>query len=338
MSASLGAVARRHLPGRPHRLGSVAAFPLILAMLAVGLASADLPPALHLDAADAERAGMTIRLVARPLLGSELIEVDSPSMARAAGSLLALSPDGSQAALADRVGELSGQLTLASADGSQLRLHLPGLLAAGFAPDGQWLAVIDGRGALWRVATGSGEAALLADGPFLGSPIVRADGSLLLLSVPSVEAPYWSQLVQVAASDGAATPISHDVLVYAAFPLADGGIAVVAHEPGRTVVRSIGPGGEALLADLGPDVVNVAVAPDGRRIAYEATGSGIYLIDGPGSGPRSLGGGSHPCFGADASALLVRRGAGTVALALDGSVLAITDRVAGLAGAVGCLS
>lgn len=336
MSAYLGAVSRRHPLRSAPRLGPVAAIPLMFAMLALGVASADPPPVLRIEAADAARTGATIRLVAHPLHGSELVEV-APPTSMAAGSLLAVSADGSQAALADRLGELSGQLIIARTDGSQLRVQLPGMLAAGFAPDGQWLAVLDGRGALWRVATGSGQAALLADGPFLGSPIVRGDGSLLLLSVPSVEAPYRSQLVQFAPSDGATTSITEGGLVYAAFPTADGRVAVVAHEPGRTVVWRIGSNGPELTADLGPDAVNVAVGPDGRRIAYEVTGRGIYLIDGPGSSPRSLGAGSRPCFGADASALLVRRGAGSVALALDGSILAITDHVAGLAGAVGCL-
>ena len=337
MSANLGAASRRRALGGAHRLGSVAAIPLILAMLAVSMASADLPPALHIDAADAARAGTTIRLVAHPLRGSSLIEVETPSTAPAARSLLAISPDGGQVALADQVGELSGQLTVARADGSQLRVQLPGLLAAGFAPDSAWLAVIDGRGALWRVVTASGEAALIADGPFLGSPIVRADGSLMLLSVPSVEAPYRSQLVQVAPTTGAVTAISDDELVYAGFPMADGSVAVVVHEPGRTVVRTARIGGSELLADLGPDAVNVAVAPDGHRIAYEVTGRGIFLIDGLGTRPRSLGTGSRPCFAVDASALLIRRGPGNVALALDGSVLAVTDHAAGLAGAAGCL-
>lgn len=334
MSAYLRAGSRRLVPGGARRLAPVVALPLVFALLVVGLASADRPTAIHIDAADAARFGTTIHLLARPLGGSSLIEVETPSTAAQTASLLAISPDGGQVALADQVGELSGQLTLARSDGSQLRVLLPGLIAASFDPDGAWLAVVDGRGALRRVDTASGETALLAPGPFLGSPIVRTDGSLMLLAVSSVEAPYRSQLVQFGPADGTVTPISADELVYAAFPLADGNVAVVAHEPGRTVVRSVGG---ALLADLGPDAVNVAMAPDGGRIAYEVTGRGIYLIDGPGSSPRSLGAGSRPCFTADAAALLVRRRGGAVALALDGSVLVSTDHAAGLAGAVGCL-
>jgi hypothetical protein len=159
----------------------------------------------------------------------------------------------------------------------------------------------------------------------------------MLLSVSSVEAPVRSRLVRITPSSGAVTPLSVDELVYAGFPLADGGLAVVAHEPGRTVVRRVAQGASELLADLGPGAVNVAVARDGREIAYELAGRGIFLLDRPGASPRSLGAGSQPCFAADGALLLVRRGTGMAALALDGSVVAVTERQAGLAGSVGCL-
>ena len=119
--------------------------------------------------ADAERSGSTIRLPRPPVGGSTLVEVEPPSGGM---SLLAVSPDGDACALADQVGELSGSLTLADADGSQLR-H-PAARAARrrpFAPDASWLAVVDGRGALWRVDAASGRSQLsLADGPFIGLP------------------------------------------------------------------------------------------------------------------------------------------------------------------------
>ena len=341
MSASLGAAARRHPLSEVHLLGWLAAIPLLVVLLSVGVASADPPAAaLQLSAAEVARAGATIRLLPHSMGSSTLLEVQPGaigSLADGASRLLAVSADASQVALADQVGELSGSLTIARADGSQLRVKLPGLLTAGFALDGKWLAVVDGRGALWQVDATSGSSTQLADGPFLGSPIAAADGSLMLLSVPSVEAPYRSRLVRVSPSTGTATALSDDGLVYGAFPLADGGVAVVAHEPGRTVVREIGHGGSQPLADLGADVGHVAVAPDGRHIAFEVAGRGILMIDGPGSSPRSVGGGSLPCFTTDGSSLLVRRGAGSAALALDGSVLAVVDRAAGLAGSVGCL-
>src|SRR6266487_1527550 len=125
------------------------------------------------------------------------------------------------AALADQYGPVAALLTLARADGSQTRVSLPGLIGAGFAPDGTWLAVIDGRGAVWRVGTQSGAATLLGDGPFVGSPIVRTDGSVLLLAVPSVSAPISSTLVRLDPQTGSSQALSDDRLVYAAFPLAD---------------------------------------------------------------------------------------------------------------------
>jgi len=342
MSTSPGARARRHPSGNARHLASLAAVPLILAMLAVGVASADLPPAaLRLSAADAVRAGSVIRLVQHKVGGLTLLEVQPAALGPAeegqAASLLAISADGSQVALADQVAELSGSLTIARADGSQLRVTLPGLLAAGFAQDGAWLAVVDGRGALWQIDAATGRSTQLAPGPFLGSPIASADGSLMLLSVPSIEAPYRSRLVRVDPATGHAMPLSGDELVYAGFLLADGSVATVAHEPGGTVVRRVVEARSQLLADLGPGPINVAVAPDGREIAYELAGRGTFVLDRPGASPRSLGIGSQPCFGSDSSSLLVRRGSGTATLSLDGSVLAVTDRPAGLPGVAGCV-
>lgn len=333
MSTSLGAIARRYPPGNP-RLAALATIPLILATLAVGVASAELPPGVtRLSAAEAERTGSTIRLHPRAVGGSTLVQVEPPATGM---SLLAVSPNGSEAALADQVGELSGALTLAAIDGAQLRIQLPGLLAATFAADGAWLAVIDGRGALWRVDAASGAAELLAEGPFIGSPVVGDDGSLTLLAVPSVEAPYLSRLVRVVPGTGSATLLSDQELVYAAFPLDDGDLAIVAHDPGGTAVYRLTSVGERLLVDLGADTGKVAVARNGR-IAFERNGAGIFVVDAPGSGMRSVGMGSGPCFGPDGSSLLVRRGNQTVALAVDGSVLAVADELAGFAGSVGCL-
>lgn len=332
MSAFFGVAQRRH-PRADARFGTVAVLPLVLALLAVGVAAADRPSAVvHVSASDAASTGSLIGMLPHAVGSARLVEVEVPATA----TLLAVSPDGAQAALADQVGQLAAQLTLARADGSQLRVQLPGLISAGFSADGSWLAVVDGRGVLWKVDTGSGDAAAVADGPFLGSPIVAADGSLLLLSVASVEAPFRSRLVQVATSTGLVTQLSADELVYAAFPLADGSVAVAAHEPGGTVVRRVADGASALLADLGQGAVNVAVAKDGRAIAYELAGS-VFLLDQAGGPPRSLGPGSRPCFADDVSSLLVKRGPGTAAFALDGSVLAVTQRPASLAGSAGCL-
>jgi len=345
MPASLGAAKggrRPHGGARP--VGSLAAAPLILVLLIGGVASADPPSAaIRLSAADAARSGSTIDLVRHVVAGNVVLQVLPTLGSEAAGlaaNLLAISPDGTAAALADRVGELPGLLTVARADGSQLRVQLPGLVAARFAPDGGRLVVVDGRGSLWLIDAESGDALALGDGPFLGPPIVAADGSLVLLSVSSVEAPYRSRLVRFVPSSGVATPLSADELVYAAFPLTDGSMAFAAHEPGRTTVRriKIGEATSQLLADLGPGAVNVTVSGDGRTIAFEAAGSGIFVIDRPGARPRRLGDGSSPCLAPDSSALLVRRGTGSEVLALDGSTLATLDGTAQFSGSAGCSS
>lgn len=331
MSASHGAIVRRHSIGDP-RLAAFAAVPLILAALAVGVVSAELPSGVtRLSAADAERTGSAIHLLRQAVGGSTLVQVEAPATGM---SLLAVSTDGSEVALADQVGEISGTLTLTGLDGEQLRVPMPGLLAAAFATDASWLAVIDGRGALWRIESATGLAALLAEGPFIGSPVMEGDGSLLVLSVASVEAPYQSRLVRLVSATGSVTRLSEQELVYAAFPLDDGELAIVAHETDGTV--RVTSAGERVVADLGLGAVNVAVAGNGR-IAFERDGDGIFLLDSPGSVPRRVGVGSKPCFGPDGSSLLVRRGDQSLALDVDGSVLVVADEPAGFADSVGCL-
>ncbi|MEO8638444.1 MAG: hypothetical protein ABI458_00860 [Chloroflexota bacterium] len=333
MSASHGAIARRYAAGNP-RIAAYLAIPLILALLAISVASAEQPSGVtRVSASDAERTGSAIHLIKQPVGGSTLVQVEVPTTAM---SLLAISADGSNVALADQVGEASGSLTLAQIEGEQLRISMPGLLAASFSTDGSWLAVIDGRGALWRVEATSGGSALLAEGPFIGSPVIEDDGSLLLLAVPSVEAPYQSRLVRMEPANGTVTRLSEDELVYAAFPLDDGDLAIVAHEADGTVVHRLGGAGKRLVVDLGLDAVNVAVAGNGR-IAFERTGEGIYVIDPPGPAARLLGDGSRPCFAPDGSSLLVRRGDQSLALDVDGSVLAVSDQPAGFAASAGCL-
>ena len=332
MSASEGAIVRRCPAGNP-RIAAYLAVPFILALAAVGVASAELPPGVtRISAADADRTGSAIHLRRQSLRGGTMVQVEAATT----GSLLAVAADGAQVALADQLGEASASLTLARLDGEQLRIAMPGLLAASFARDGSWLAVIDGRGALWRVDSGSGASALLAEGPFIGSPVVQADGSLLLLAVPSVQAPYQSWLVRLAIATGAVTRLSAEDLVYGVFPLDGGDLAVVAHRIGGNVVRRISAPSDKLLVDLGIGSVNVAVAGNGS-IAFERNGDGVYLLDAPGRAARRVAEGGRPCFSPDGSSILVRQGDETLGLDLDGSVLAIADEPAGFAGSKGCL-
>lgn len=333
MSASEGAITRRHSAGNP-RIAAYLAVPFILALVAVGVASAELPPGVtRTSAADADRQGSAIHLRRQPVRGATLVRVEAATRGM---SLLAVAADGSQVALADQLGEASASLTLAKVEGDQLRIAMPGLLAASFAGDGTWLAVIDGRGALWRVDAASGASALLAEGPFIGSPVIEPDGSLVLLAVPSVQAPYQSRLIRLTTATGAATRLSGEELVYGAFPLDGGDLAVVAHRIDGNTVRRISASSDRLLVDLGPGAVNVAVAGNGL-IAFERNGEGVYLLDAPSLAARRVAEGGRPCFSPDGSSILVRRGNQTLGLDLDGSVLAVADEPAGFAGSKGCL-
>lgn len=333
MSASICLGVRRQSPVDP-RIAVLAILPLILALLAVGIASAELPPGVvRLSVDDAERSGSVIQLIRHAVHGSNLVGAQPPSGGM---SLLAVSPDGSAVALADRMGEASGTLILAASDGSQLRISLPGLLGATYAGDGSWLAVVDGRGALWRVDATIGGSELVAEGPFIGSPLIDTDGSLVMVEVPSVEAPYRATLVRVVPGTGGSSVLSARQLVYAAFPLEAGDLAVVAHDVTGTVVGRLSAAGERPMVDLGAGAANVTVAPNGG-IAFEVAGEGIFIVDPHASAPRALGNGTLPCFAPDGSSVLVSRGEQRVALGLDGSPLAEVEGLAGFAGSTGCL-
>lgn len=309
--------------------------PLVVALvvIAAGVASAEPPAAVTaLTAVDAARAGVAIGLVRHPELDPGLLEVrlegdSSP------GRVLAIAPDGAAVAVADRFDPVDATLSLAYQDGSQLRVAMPGLLAAAFAPDGSWLAVIDGAGSLWRVIAASGTATRLADGPFLGPVTIEPAGTVLLAAVSSVEAPVISRLVRLAPATGSLSRLSEDNLVYASSVLADGSIAVVAHEPGGTLVNRVTAAGSTRLADLGPGAIHVSVSPDGNRVAWERHGLGVYLLEATSGLARRVAAGSHPRFSTDGRALLVRDGEGAVLLGLDGSQLA---RFSGQAAFAGC--
>jgi len=326
MSASPGAV--------PLRVAVLVALPLVSALVAAALAAGSPSGVTRLDAREAERAGRAISLVRHPIGAATLVELQP---AEAGAALLAVSGDGRAAAVADRLGEPSGTLTLAMDDGEQLQVPFPGLLAATFASDGSLLVVIDGHGALWKMDVASGSREQLLDGPFVGTPVIADDGSLLLLAVPSVEAPYRSTLVRAAIDTWVTAPISEAELVYGVVPLEGGDLAVVAHEATGTEVRLLTHGAERQLVGLGPGAVNVTVARDGR-IAFERAGEGIFVLEPPGGVPRAIGPGSRPCFAPDGGSLLVDREGFRVAISLDGSVLATADGLSGFAGSAGCPS
>jgi len=311
---------------------SIAVIIVLLTGLATGgVALATRPvPVLHLTRGEAAEAGMTVDLVRHVLAGGAVVEI------RADGSshpkLLAVAPDGSSALLAEPFGIDPSTLVVVREDGSQIRLEMPGLLAAAYGDHGDRLAAIDGTGGLWEVNPGTGESRRLADGPFAGPPIVGDDGSVIALLVSSVEAPFVSRLVSIDARGRVSPFLSDAELVYAAFPLASGDLAISVHASGGTEVRRIGAGRDELMADLGPGATDVSVARDGR-IAFTADHGAVFVIDRPGGEPRALVPGAHPVFGQDGDLLTVTQGDETVVVAIDGTEL---ERLAGDASLVAC--
>jgi hypothetical protein len=309
--------------------------------LTISAAIAQRPPAVaSLSSDQAEAQGATVSLIGHSELAPGLVEVRVPAMSGSAPSagtnrLLAISPGGNQAAVAQQVGPNPSTLVLARTDGSQLLIQLPGLIAAGFAADGSWLAAVDGTGALWRVRADNGMATHLADGPFIGRPTVRADGTILALRVSSVEAPFVSRLAQVAVDGSGISFLTDDRLVYGAQPLDDGSLAVVAQQASSTQVWRVAGGGERqMLVDLGQDAVNVTVAQDGDAVAWESAGQ-VYLRTLPGGRPTRLTSGARPYFAEDGRSLLVGLPGGSALIGLDGRTIAAFASQAGFATCAG---
>ena len=309
-------------------------FPLASGLV-LGSAVAERAPAVtRVSSGEAAQAGQAIVIASQEGLASGLAEVRVPSavsVTRSNGTdqLLAVAPDGDTVAVAGQIGPESTALIVARSDGSQLRVELPGLISAAFAPDEPWLAVIDGRGALWQVAAGDGTAHQIAAGPYTGQPAIQADGSVLALRVPSVEAPHWSELVRTA-PDGTTTALTDESLVYGVQPLGDGTLAVIAHRPTGTVVMRLDGERATVMADLGLDAVNVAVDRSAASVAWERGGE-IFLQRVSGGRPQRIAAGTQPRFSPDGRALLVELPGGTQLVEPDGTLIATFSTQLGFA-------
>jgi hypothetical protein len=317
MSTNSAALARRRstLPGGPALLLLVT-IPLVstIALRATSAADPSAAPAL-LDASQARRAGQLIELRRHPDLPAPLVEVVGT------GPLtpIAVTADGSAIALADRPGLDPATLVIAAADGSQVRVQMDGLLAAGFAPDGSWLAASDGTGRLWRISRDGALPAPLADGPFAGPILVEPSGSILTLAVASVEAPFTARLVRLNAVSGGTVELVDEELVYDVQPLRQGGLAIIAHHPDGTVVESLRDGALHVVAGLGAGAINVSVSADERTIAWERNGEVYVRSD---AGEVRIATGTRPRISPDGSMLTIETNGGGRALAPDGSLLA----------------
>jgi hypothetical protein len=322
--------ARRSAPLLASRFRSLLLTFVLLVPLSsavVGAASAD--PQIErstLSADQARDAGVAIELVPhmdpRPFVEVVL----PPGVADPDGrQLLDLAPSGTAAAVAAGGLPAAGTLAIARADGSQVRVEMPGLLAAAFAADEQWLAVVDGLGRLWRVSSADGAAARIADGPFVGPLSVDAAGGILLQSVSSVEAPFRSVAVRVDSQIGTSRQLSSAELVYGITPMPDGELALVVHDAAGTSVRMSGAQGETTLVALGQDAVHVAVARDRSHVAFQRPGEGVVLLDLAAGISRTLADATHPRFAPDGGSLLVDLPDGARLVGLDGEALAQVD-------------
>ena len=262
-----------------------------------------------------------------------LVPVTLPPAERGAGSppeevsrLLAVSPAGDVAASVERFAH-PGPLHV-----TRLRSHTdqtyqidareaPAPIAAAFAPDGTWLAVVSGEGRLWRIDLATGEASLLAsasDGLVFGIALdFAADGRLLLTEVGSVRVPMPSRVVALDPSTGALEVLSAQSSAYRPTALADGSVAFfTTRADGTTEARRLQPGSETLVAALG-ETAWVDASRDGRLIAVERADRTISVIDATDGRTATIGRGSRPKFAPDGDRLSV--------LDLDGRLARVVD-------------
>jgi hypothetical protein len=264
------------------------------------------PPAvIARDAAAVRAAGDQVTLAARSVDGASLLE---PRSGRATPvQPLAVGPDGLSIALSPVAPGQAGPVVLAASDGSQLDVALPGVRGAAFSPNGDWVAVVDLTGALWRVETATGSAIRLADGPFGPDPTVLPDDRVLVVRLSSVEAPTWAS-AQLIDQGGAATAVDataapESQLDYQAAALLDGSVAVVRHRTGGGVdVIRIADGQPTTTGTL--DAAAVAVSPTGERLAWASNGT-LWLDRPDAHVPFNLGSGRSARFSPDGSLLLL---------------------------------
>lgn len=323
---------RPGVAGRRHPLFITAALLAAAPLLFSSSVNADPPaPVQVLDPSVAREGGMTVGLQRREVGGELLVEVDLPAVdgrrGRAtdqASRLLDVTAGGAMVAVTDEIDMLQATVTIRQADGTIVARELRGVIAARFSPDATSLYAIDGGGALWAIASATGEGGVIAEGPFSGPIALAPDGALLLRRVSSVEAPFQAQLQRFDPANGATTALTGDELVFSAHVLADGSLLYVAHErgDGGTVIKRLTDDGAIVVADLGTAAIDVDISVDGGRTAFAVAGDGIYVADGFGAVARRIGSGERPRFSPDGNQLLVLDGATASVIGLDGTLRA----------------
>jgi hypothetical protein len=284
-------------------IGSLAA--LVAVLISPQVRAGPPPAVLERDAAAVRAAGDQVTLAARSVDGVSLLE---PRSARAAPiQPIAVAPDGLSMAMSPVASGVVGPVVVASSDGSQLDVALPGVRGAAYAPSGAWIAVVDLAGALWRVEAATGTATRLADGPFGPDPTVLPDDRVLVVRLSSVEAPTWAA-AQIIDQQGIATAVDattapESQLDYGAAAVLDGSVAIVRHRTGGGVdVLRIVDGQVTTAATL--EAASVAVSPTGERLAWATNGT-VWLNRPDADVPFDLGPGQSARFSPDGSLLLV---------------------------------
>lgn len=269
------------------------------------------PPPVTTFAADQVRGTpRAVALVVRRVGGAAWLEAVRSGGGPAPRSLAA-SPDGRSVVVSDLDPGQIGPLIIARDDGSQIEVALPGVRGAAFDASGDWLAVVDMAGALWRVESGSGLANRLTDGPFAADLAWLTDGRILALRMSSADAPTWAAVVTVDPLNGGELPApgaspATEQLVYQAVPLVDDGFVLVRHliGGGMAVVEVAPDGSEELLLER-DGTSSVDVSPDGEWVAWAADGRAWIAATAAATPPRGLGPAMAVRFSPDGSYLLL---------------------------------
>lgn len=304
-------------PPRLMPLAAVLAVSVLAPLVLVSAGRAVVAPSHRtLGPAEVERLGLGVEVARRPDGDQLLVSVSSAAGEGAAKPrLLAAAPGGGAVALADRLGVGPAELLVTRPDGGVTLTAMDGLLGAAFAPDGSWLAAVDGTGTLWRVEPGDGAPAVLAEGPFAGAVEHAPDGRLLLLLLSSVEAPVSSLAVLLDPATGAietVPPVAEDGLVYRARAV-PGGIGLVVHRPdGSKELRRAGA--TDALVTLPTSAGTIDFAPDLSAVAYRSGDHEITLLHPLDGAARTVPAGGQPRFSPDGTRLLVELGGATATL------------------------
>ena len=230
-------------------------------------------------------------LLAGPL-GAQTLRVDGPPVRLVADGAEAVapqwSPDGARLAFtrARNVG-----IWLVEADGSDLR-SLTDDPGAGFgfawSPDGRAIAArtarVDGLRryhtvTVFDVATGSAEAVSEERASMAGLPRWAGSAHVALYADGALDV--W------AVGPEAARTAPPDPVALARL---DAGIMVA--DPASGTARRLDPLG-------GAQLLNVTPSPDGRRVAFEAVGGSLYVMNIDGSGLTDIGPGHRPTWSPD---------------------------------------